>query len=190
MKLTYNKQLAGRLLGTAFVFMALSVPAYNQINKQARAFNGQYCLKPATWSISNKPITKETLKTEAKQETPAAETAEPSSIEPERAAEPKEVDTRAYITEIKRYFPASAVETAYKVMIAESGAIPDAIGNNRNGTRDRGLFQINSIHLKRVEGDLSTLLVPEVNVKVAAELQGEQGWGIWSVCRSHKVNCD
>ncbi|AXE33395.1 type III secretion system invasion protein IagB [Chromobacterium phragmitis] len=38
----------------------------------------------------------------------------------------------------------------YAIALQESGMRPDAIGRNRDGSRDLGLMQINSIHLPRL----------------------------------------
>ncbi len=44
-------------------------------------------------------------------------------------------------------FPPSAVPTGIGIAHAESGANPSAVNNyNTNGTKDYGLFQINSVH--------------------------------------------
>lgn len=44
---------------------------------------------------------------------------------------------------------------------------------------NRGLFQINVIHYRRVGGQVSLLWDPEVNVRVAHEIWVEQGWRPW-----------
>jgi len=44
-----------------------------------------------------------------------------------------------------------------------------------------GLFQINSVHAWRVDGNLETLFNPEVNVRVAYEIYLDNGgWGSWA----------
>ncbi|KKA07322.1 invasion protein IagB [Pseudomonas ogarae] len=56
----------------------------------------------------------------------------------------------------------------------ESGLKPDAINHNRNGTRDIGLMQINSIHLSRLgaEGITEQRLLEEpcLSVEVGASV--------------------
>ncbi|WP_272971642.1 MULTISPECIES: transglycosylase SLT domain-containing protein [Pseudomonas] len=56
----------------------------------------------------------------------------------------------------------------------ESGLRPDAINHNRNGTRDIGLMQINSIHLSRLstEGITEQRLLDEpcLSVEVGASV--------------------
>lgn len=76
---------------------------------------------------------------------------------------------------------------AIRIAKAESGLRPDAIGKNRNGTYDMGVFQINDVHSKRISR--ADRLNFEKNIRFAFQLRKEQGnWNAWSVCRS-KVNC-
>lgn len=59
----------------------------------------------------------------------------------------------------------------YAVSLTESGARPDAIGKNKNGTYDHGAMQINTIHLPRLRElgiAKSDLFNPCVNVDVGA----------------------
>jgi soluble lytic murein transglycosylase-like protein len=69
------------------------------------------------------------------------------------------------------------------IMKAESGARPNATCHNTNGTTDRGLFQINSVHASRVRGNLDSLYDPETNVRVAYAIWSEQGWSPWVTAR-------
>jgi soluble lytic murein transglycosylase-like protein len=59
----------------------------------------------------------------------------------------------------------------------ESGQRPDAINHNRNGTRDIGLMQINSIHLPRLHAQGITeqrlLDEPCLSVEVGASMLAE-----------------
>ena len=70
--------------------------------------------------------------------------------------------------------PAEA-HTAAAVATAESGRRPAAVnGSNSNGSIDRGLFQMNSIH-----GGCSTFDLAE-NVRCAVQLRGSaRGWKHW-----------
>jgi soluble lytic murein transglycosylase-like protein len=77
---------------------------------------------------------------------------------------------------VARYFPPSQVANAMTIIKYESGGNPNALSQ----TNDRGLFQINAVHIKRVNGDLSALFDPETNVKVAYAIWSEQGWSPWS----------
>ena len=48
---------------------------------------------------------------------------------------------------------------------------------------DYGIFQINEVHAARVAGDLSRLLIAEVNVRVAYEIWSKEGWVPWRSSR-------
>ena len=63
---------------------------------------------------------------------------------------------------------------AKAIMLAESGGNEKAINTNTNGTKDRGLFQINSIHKE------TNLFDPEHNIEVAYKVYKKQGWTAWS----------
>jgi soluble lytic murein transglycosylase-like protein len=66
--------------------------------------------------------------------------------------------------------------------MAESTGNPEATGYNTNGTVDRGLMQVNSIHADLVGGDLARLYDPATNIKIAYSLsKGGQDWTPWSV---------
>jgi hypothetical protein len=69
----------------------------------------------------------------------------------------------------------SRVEAAYAaaIALAESKGNPNAEGHNTNGTVDRGLWQINSVH-----GKLSTTDVA-ANAKAAVQIAKESGFGPW-----------
>jgi soluble lytic murein transglycosylase-like protein len=77
---------------------------------------------------------------------------------------------------IAKYFPSDQVNNAIKIVNAESGGNTNVL----SPTRDRGLFQINAIHIGRVNGNLEALFDPETNVKVAYAIWSEQGWGPWT----------
>ena len=74
----------------------------------------------------------------------------------------------------------AALIAAYPWPYAEAIAV--ARCENRNldpaiisPTGDYGIFQINEVHAGRVGGDLTRLLIPEVNVRVAYEIYSESG---------------
>lgn len=81
------------------------------------------------------------------------------------------------------------VNTAMAIMEAESTSqgIPcdsNAKDFDSNGTVDRGLFQVNSIHAD-LATDMNTLFDPQTNVRIAYEIySGQQGWGAWSTYNS------
>jgi hypothetical protein len=70
------------------------------------------------------------------------------------------------------------------VMWRESRCRARATHVNRNGTVDRGLLQINSVHLRRGGAAAGlppgALYNPVVNVEVAARLYRRAGWRPWS----------
>jgi len=70
-------------------------------------------------------------------------------------------------------FPRSELHTAVAVAYAESLGDPSAINRNRNGSKDSGLWQINSVH------GFSDLLDPLENARAAYEVWLVQGWTAW-----------
>lgn len=62
---------------------------------------------------------------------------------------------------------------AAAIALAESKGNPNAENHNQNGTVDRGLWQINSVH-----GSLSTTDVA-ANAKAAVRINKESGWSPW-----------
>jgi soluble lytic murein transglycosylase-like protein len=78
----------------------------------------------------------------------------------------------------------------------ESGNRPDVIATNKNGSRDIGLMQINSIHLKRLSqygiGERE-LLDACVNVKVSAwlmaDLVNRHGNQSWNTVGAYNAGC-
>lgn len=69
----------------------------------------------------------------------------------------------------------------------ESGFNPKAIGVNKNGTKDYGLMQINTIHLKRLHKKYGVteqiLMEPKTNIYAGAELLSK-------IIRQHGLNFD
>ena len=88
---------------------------------------------------------------------------------------------------VEQYFPQSEVINALRIMSAENGSgDPTRLSKpNRNGTVDHGLFQINTVHKNRVDGDLSRLQDANTNVKIAYDIWSESGWKPWST--AHKL---
>jgi hypothetical protein len=62
-----------------------------------------------------------------------------------------------------------------KIAIAESHLKPDAVHVNSNGTKDCGIFQINSVHGYACEW----LKNPDNNIKAAKEVYNKQGKWAW-----------
>lgn len=79
--------------------------------------------------------------------------------------------------------------TATAISITENGSgDPRALsGVNFNGTRDLGLWQINSAWWALFGGP-TNLIVPSVNAQAAHYIYGKQGWCAWSTygpCPTH-----
>lgn len=77
-------------------------------------------------------------------------------------------------TQIRQYasqagFSGNNLIIAVAIALAESGGNTSAIGHNSNGTTDRGLWQINSIH---TQYDQSRLLEPLYNAQAAFSISG------------------
>jgi hypothetical protein len=60
------------------------------------------------------------------------------------------------------------------IALAESGGNPNAVNNDQNGTQDRGLWQINSIH------GFSNSFDPNANAQQAVSVEHSQGLTAWS----------
>ena len=72
-----------------------------------------------------------------------------------------------------------------EIAIAESGGIPLAHNRNSNGTIDRGLFQINSIHEKEAHGleglDWKAACYSvRTNIVLAVGIWRKQSYAAWS----------
>lgn len=79
--------------------------------------------------------------------------------------------------------------TAQAIIQAESGGDPRAVNKNENGTTDRGLFQINSIHTQNLKkaGIIKTeddLFDPQTNIAAAKFLYEKYGWSPWNASRA------
>lgn len=74
------------------------------------------------------------------------------------------------------------VRIAMAVMQAESGCNPesDNTGLNSDGTNDKGLFQINSIHIKSGLIADKQRKDPVKNIKAAYAIYRGSGWMAWS----------
>lgn len=75
---------------------------------------------------------------------------------------------------------------ALAVAKAESGLNTNAIHKNYNGTTDFGIFQVNSIHSQKVNGNLNSLFDPETNIRIAKQIRDGSGWGAWVAYRNKK----
>ena len=88
-----------------------------------------------------------------------------------------------------KYFGSEA-NIARAIAQAESGMREDAVSKpNWNGTRDRGIMQINDCHADKVDGNLDALLDKETNLKVAKQIRDSwEGWHAWTVYRTGAYN--
>lgn len=86
---------------------------------------------------------------------------------------------------IKKYFPESEWDNAFRVMQGESGGNPNAKGDDfpiRGQTiPSYGYFQIRALPGRPSPNQL---LNPEFNVQYAANLWKQQGWNPWTVARN------
>lgn len=114
-------------------------------------------------------------------EHPLVYTAEAQVIEPRVVLIGTTTKEKSIEEKIIETFPEDA-ETALKIAKCESELNPSAVNNrNKNGSVDKGLYQINSVHDKRVrELDLD-LFDTDDNLKIARLLYEEHGWKPW-VC--------
>lgn len=88
------------------------------------------------------------------------------------------------LASVARYggFSLEESKVAVAIMLAESGGDPAAVNRNRNGSIDRGVFQINSIHGAKFPGNLHD---PLYNATAArAIFLDAKGWSPWSTYKS------
>lgn len=67
-----------------------------------------------------------------------------------------------------------------RICQAESGGNAMATGYNANGSIDRGILQVNSIHADLVGYNLNALYTPSVNVAVAYQIYQAHSWCAWT----------
>lgn len=85
-------------------------------------------------------------------------------------------ENNACVIAMKKVFPKHLWKIGYAIMMAESGARPNAIGGpNYNGTYDYGCWQINNT--KRA-------LNPDVGAQIAWYKYNHSGWYPWTVYRT------
>jgi len=92
-------------------------------------------------------------------------------------------DKQAIIAAIQETFGKDA-EQAIRIASCESGIRSEAIGHNSNGSRDYGIFQINSVHFGKipVKDKVAYLLNADNNIALAYQIYQRQGWNPW-VCK-------
>lgn len=90
-------------------------------------------------------------------------------------------------------FPESIVPTMVCTAKWESSFYERASNRNRNGSTDRGLFQVNSIHLGGTRGCPTSgeaLYSAATNTRCAYAIYKMQGLRAWYGYRAHKSECD
>ena len=97
----------------------------------------------------------------------------------------KQVNMPELKTDIEKYicdkFGVMDCKIALSIAKAESNLNCNAFNINTNGSVDLGIFQLNSVHLKKGgEWTLANMSDCEKNVDLAYQLWTEQGWHVWS----------
>lgn len=91
-------------------------------------------------------------------------------------------------------FPESMVGKMVCTAKYESSFYERASNRNRNGSVDRGLFQINSIHLGRAgcpkRGNAGALYNATTNAKCALQVYRSQGLNAWYGYQAHRATCN
>lgn len=91
-------------------------------------------------------------------------------------------------------FPAHVVPEMVCTAKYESSFYERASNRNSNGSVDRGLFQINSIHLGRAgcpkRGNAGALYNATTNAKCALQVYRSQGLNAWYGYQAHRATCN
>ena len=91
-------------------------------------------------------------------------------------------------------FPASVVPKMVCTAKYESSFYERASNRNSNGSIDRGLFQINSIHLGRAgcpsRGNANALYTASTNARCALQIYRSQGLNAWYGYQAHRTECN
>lgn len=90
-------------------------------------------------------------------------------------------------------FPESVVPEMVCTARYESSFFEAATNRNTNGSIDRGLFQINSVHVSGTRGCPSTgaaLFDAATNARCAYAIYRSQGLNAWYGYRNHRAECD
>lgn len=90
-------------------------------------------------------------------------------------------------------FPSNMVNRMVCTAKWESSFYTKATNKNRNGSIDRGLFQINSIHLGVTRGcprSSSAIFDPLTNTRCALAIFEMQGIDAWYGYKAHRSECD
>lgn len=131
----------------------------------------------------------------------AAGCAAETDLEDEEVAESEDrllAGRRLSTSEIARHvraagFPESVVGRMVCTAKYESSYYERASNKNRNGSTDRGLFQINSIHLGSMRGcpsNANALWDAATNARCAYAIYKAQGLNAWYGYRKHRTECN
>ena len=136
-----------------------------------------------TWGMSVSPSVYQVMAEGANNakldEQPLATTTPSATPTPTPIWVPATTQKEDIINEITRVFGEDAPE-AFNILFCENRTLnPNAINHNRNGSVDRGLFQINSIHAGAEMFDIHK------NIAMAYKIFKSSGWKAWSC--SHRI---
>ena len=99
--------------------------------------------------------------------------------EPTPALAKEEPKVETVEDKIRNVFGKDA-EWAIRCFKSESGLRPNAIGKNRNGTRDYGVAQLNSVHCGKVKGNCEqAFLNVDTNLRIAKQIFDASGNRPW-----------
>jgi hypothetical protein len=90
-------------------------------------------------------------------------------------------------------FPSNMVGRMVCTAKWESSFYTRSTNKNHNGTTDRGLFQINSIHMghtKNCPSSSSAIFDPLTNTRCALSIYKMQGINAWYGYKAHRSECD
>jgi hypothetical protein len=94
------------------------------------------------------------------------------------------VESVVYFTDlVSTYFKEDDILQALNIIYCESSGKPNALGVNKNGTKDVGLWQFNDntwAWLKSKLDIISNRTNPEVSTAVASWLVYNDGWHHWN----------
>lgn len=140
------------------------------------------CAKVTVTTVQTNYEPVEARETIVKEDRVHREDAKPSRRKPNNRGQNNLADGWNVENSIRQHFGDEA-EVAIQVAQCESGLRPDAVGYNTNGSYDTGVFQINSIHAKKIPSPNKKewLMNPENNIKLAKQIYDRQSWSPW-VC--------
>lgn len=170
------------LLSAALVGL-VDTPAQQNIKNVASEAKPQQVQAETTRKASTLSTEQDKAQTEPEpspQPETVVATAQPVKVDPPA---PQPQGCEAYRSLVSKYDWDARIALA--VMEAESSCSPSATNFNVNGSTDRGLFQINSVHLSKVASP-AQLFDPATNIQVAYAVYKGSGWQAWSAYNNGK----